>query len=72
MKRRGKQNHTMAKAKVFSGWLNGTWTEIKAYRKENAVAAFQNQNKCDMPITAKDIKVDKNARNSGQSAVDEQ
>lgn len=60
------------KAKVFAGWLNGTWTEIKAYRKENAVAAFQSQNKSEKPITAKDIKVNPLARNSHQAPVDEQ
>lgn len=61
----------MKKAKVFAGWLNGTWTEIKAFKKENALASFQRQNKSDKPIKATDISVNKNARNSGQSPVDE-
>ena len=61
----------MKNAKVFAGWLNGTWTEIKAYRKENALSVFQSQNKSEKPITEKDIKVNKLARNSGQSPVDE-
>lgn len=61
----------MKNAKVFAGWLNGTWTEIKAYRKENAVASFRAQSKSETPIKSSDISWAKNARNSGQAPVDE-
>ncbi len=61
----------MKKAKVFEGWVNGTWTQIKAYRKKNAVAAFQAQNKRKKKITERDVKVSHYASNSGQSPVDE-
>jgi hypothetical protein len=30
-----------AKAKVFGAVINGTWTEVKAYKKENAVKRLQ-------------------------------
>lgn len=62
----------MKNAKVFAGWLNGTWTQIKAYKKENAVAEFQRLNKSATAITTKDIKVAKGVQNSGQTPVDQQ
>ncbi len=66
-----KKSKIMKNAKVFAGWLNGTWTQIKAFKKENAVAEFQRLNKSETPITAKDIKV-AGVINSGQAPVDEQ
>ena len=55
------------KAKVFYSMVNNTRTEIKAYKKENAVKRFQ---MLDSSITAKDVKVC-NKINSQQTPVEE-
>lgn len=59
----------MKKAKVFAGWLNGTWTQIKAYRKESAVAWFRERSKTQ--VASDDIKLQKSVQNSGQAPIDE-
>lgn len=56
----------MKKAKVFSANVNGTFTQIKAYKKENAVARFQ---QLDASIKKSDVRVT-NAQNSHQACVE--
>ena len=55
------------KAKVFSANVKGTFTQIKAYKKVNAVARFQ---QLDEAIKAKDVKMI-NAQNSHQGCVED-
>lgn len=31
--------------KVWGSWVNGVWTEVKAYKKSNAVKYLQTQDK---------------------------
>ena len=57
----------MAKAKVFQAEVNGTSTQIKAYKKANAVARFQ---QLDATIKASDVKMI-NAQNSHQAPVED-
>ena len=57
----------MKKAKVFSAEVNGTFTQIKAYKKVNAVARFQ---QLDATIKASDVKMI-NVQNSHQSCVED-
>lgn len=57
----------MKKSKVFSASVNGTFTQIKAYKKINAVARFQ---QLDATIKASDVKVI-NAKNSDQACVED-
>jgi len=42
------------KAKVYGGWINGTWTQVKAYSKTNAVKRLQMY---DTRVRAKDVIV---------------
>jgi hypothetical protein len=44
------------KAKVYSAEVNGTFTQIKAYKKVNAIARFK---QLDETIKASDVKVTK-------------
>ena len=57
----------MKKAKVFSAEVNSTFTQVKAYKKANAVARFQ---QLDATIKASDVKMI-NAHNSHQAPVEE-
>lgn len=57
----------MKKSKVFSANVNGTFTQIKSYKKVNAVARFQ---QLDATIKASDVKVI-NAQNSHQSCIED-
>lgn len=57
----------MKKAKVFSAEVNGTFTQIKAYKKINAVARFQ---QLDSRIKSSDVKMI-NAQNSHQACVED-
>ena len=57
----------MTKAKVFGAWANGTWTEVKAFKKANAVTRFQ-----ELDATIKAGQVSKTSSvNSHQVPVDE-
>jgi hypothetical protein len=58
---------TMKNSKVFSANVNGTFTQIKAYKKVNAVARFQ---QLDATIKASDVNVI-NAQNSHQACVED-
>ena len=57
----------MKKAKVFSANVQGTFTQIKAFKKVNAVARFQ---QLDENIKAKDVTMLINVTNSGQATVE--
>lgn len=57
----------MKKAKVFSSEVNGTFTQIKAYKKANAVLRFQ---QFDSNVKATDVKMI-NAQNSHQAPVED-
>ena len=57
----------MKKAKVFSAEVNGTFTQIKAYKKANAVKRFQ---QLDSNVKAKNVKLI-NAHNSHQACVED-
>lgn len=57
----------MKKAKVFSAQVNGTFTQVKAYKKANAVARLQ---QLDATIKASDVKMI-NTQNSHQACVEE-
>ena len=57
----------MKKAKVFSANVKGTFTQIKAFKKVNAVARFQ---QLDENIKAKDVTTLINVTNSGQATVE--
>ena len=56
----------MIKAKVYAGWVNGTWTEIKAYKKAAAVKYMREKDKS---VKSKDI-IKTNSINSHQVPVD--
>lgn len=60
--------NTIMKPKVFSAWANGMSTQIKAYRKENAIKEFQ---RLDPKIGASDVNLLKGVKNSHQAAIDE-
>lgn len=57
----------MEKSKVFSANVNGTFTQIKAYKKVNAVARFQ---QLDETIKASDVKMI-SVKNSQQACVED-
>jgi hypothetical protein len=57
----------MKKAKVFSAEVNGTFTQVKAYKKTNAVARFQ---QLDSNVKASDVRMI-NAQNSHQVPVED-
>lgn len=57
----------MKKAKVFSAEVNGTFTQVKAYKKANAVARFQ---QLDSNVKASSVKM-LNVQNSHQAPVEE-
>ncbi len=57
----------MKKAKVFQAEVNGTFTQIKAYKKANAIARFQ---QLDSNVKASDVKMI-NSKNSHQSCVED-
>ena len=57
----------MKTTRVFSAEVNGTFTQIKAYKKINAVARFQ---QLDATIKASDVRVI-NVQNSHQSCVED-
>ena len=57
----------MKKAKVFSAEVNETFTQIKAYKKINAVARFQ---QLDSRIKSSDVRMI-NAQNSHQACVED-
>ena len=57
----------MKNSKVFSSNVNGTFTQIKAYKKVNAVARFQH---LDATFKASDVKMI-NAQNSHQACVED-
>lgn len=57
----------MKKAKVFSAEVKGIFTQIKAYKKVNAVARFK---KLDATIKTSDVRVI-NAQNSHQACVED-
>ncbi len=57
----------MKNSKVFTAEVNGTFTQIKAYKKVNAVARFQ---QLDATIKSSDVKMI-NVQNSHQAPVEE-
>jgi hypothetical protein len=57
----------MKKAKVFTANVNGTFTQIKAFKKVNAVARFQ---QLDATIRASNVKMF-NVQNSHQACVED-
>lgn len=57
----------MKKAHVYSASVNGTFTQLKAYKKENAVRRFQ---QLDASVRAADVRT-VNTQNSQQAAVEE-
>ena len=57
----------MKNSKVFSANVNGVLTQIKAYKKVNAVARFK---KLDATIKASDVRVIKSS-NSHQACVED-
>lgn len=57
----------MKNSKVFSATVKGTTTQVKAYKKVNAVARFQ---QLDATIKASDVKKI-NAQNSHQACVED-
>ena len=58
----------MKKSKVFSANVNGDTTQIKAFKKVNAVARFQ---QLDSTITSSDVNVESNVQNSHQACVED-
>ena len=58
----------MNNAKVFGAWVNGVWTEVKAFKKVNAVARFQ---ELDSSVRANQVSKT-NSMNSHQAPVDAQ
>lgn len=54
-------------AKVFGAWVNGTWTEVKAFKKENAVARLQES---DARVCASGV-YETNSVNAQQAPVEE-
>jgi len=57
----------MKKAKVFSAEINGTFTQVKAYKKANAVARFK---QLDPNVKASNVKM-LNIQNSNQAPIEE-
>ena len=57
----------MKNSKVFSASVNGVFTQIKAYKKINAVARFK---QLDPTIKTSDVKII-NAQNSHQACVED-
>jgi len=57
----------MKKSKVFSAEVNGTFTQVKAYKKANAVARFQ---QLDANVKASNVKMI-NVQNSHQGLVED-
>ena len=57
----------MKKAKVYSANVNGTFTQVKAYKKANAVKRFQQM---DAAVTANHVYV-LAVKNSHQSPVED-
>lgn len=57
----------MKKAKVYAAFANGTWTEIKAYKKENAIRRFQ---QLDPKVSVRGVTVT-TSTNSHQAPVEE-
>lgn len=58
----------MKTAKIFSANVNGTFTQIKAFKKSNAVARFK---EFDSSIKNKDVSELKSAINSHQAPIDD-
>ena len=61
------KTNNMKKSRVYSANVNGTFTQVKAYKKANAVKRFQ---QLDETIREKDVKVI-NAQNSEQAPVED-
>ena len=59
----------MKKPKIFATTVNGTTTQVKAYKKENALRRLQ---MLDKSLTSKDVYQLKNAVNSHQAIVEEE
>jgi len=57
----------MKKAKVYAAFANGTWTEIKAHKKENALRRFQ---QIDPAVSLKDVTTTAST-NSQQAPVED-
>jgi hypothetical protein len=57
----------MKNLKVFSASVNGIFTQVKAYKKANAVARFQ---QLDTTVKASDVKMI-NAQNSHQACIED-
>ncbi len=57
----------MKNSKVFTAEVNGTFTQIKAYKKVNAVTRFQQLDATIKPSDVKMIKV----QNSHQAPIEE-
>ena len=55
----------MSKAKVYGAWVNGVWTEVKAYKKTNALSHLQAQD-----ASVKSVSLT-SACNSHQAPIDE-
>lgn len=56
------------KAKIYSASVKGTFTQIKAYKKINAIARFK---QLDETVKACNVVILKNAKNSHQVPVEE-
>lgn len=54
-------------AKVFAAWVNGTWTEVKAFSKANA---YTRLNQLDSNVKMSDVKKT-DSKNSHQAPVEE-
>ena len=52
----------------YATWVNGTWTILKAYLKENAIARFQ---QLDSSVQANDVVITANHLTAGSNPVDE-
>ena len=57
----------MKKAKIYSANVNGTFTQVKAYKKVNAVIRFQ---QLDSNVKASNVKM-LNVQNSHQATVED-
>jgi hypothetical protein len=56
----------MKKSKIYSAIVNSTFTQIKAYKKANAIARFK---QLDPTVTSKDVII-LNIQNSHQVSVE--
>lgn len=56
------------KSKIFSAEVKGTFAQIKAFKKVNAVARFQ---QLDETVKSNDVRILKNAQNSHQATVED-